>query len=56
MIRQVAGASKYIAVVVDEETLRVLSACCSVYEVLCDGVTGKLSYVYLEELSDLLNR
>ncbi|KAL8425067.1 hypothetical protein Efla_001456 [Eimeria flavescens] len=39
MIRQVAGPGRYIAMVVDDKTLRVLSSCCSVYDVLCDGVT-----------------
>ncbi|KAL8446836.1 hypothetical protein Emag_004597 [Eimeria magna] len=39
MVRQAAGSGNYIAMVVDEKTLRVLSSCCSVYDVLYDGVT-----------------
>ncbi|KAL8274679.1 hypothetical protein Esti_001394 [Eimeria stiedai] len=39
MVRQVAGPGNYISMVVDDKTLRVLSSCCSVYDVLYDGVT-----------------
>ncbi|CDI79534.1 syntaxin binding protein, putative [Eimeria praecox] len=39
MVRRVGGPGNYIAMVVDEKTLNVLSSCCSVYDVLYDGVT-----------------
>ncbi|CDJ42050.1 syntaxin binding protein, putative [Eimeria tenella] len=39
MIRQVGGPGNYIAMVVDSRTLGILSSCCSVYDVLNDGVT-----------------
>ncbi|OEH77500.1 syntaxin binding domain-containing protein [Cyclospora cayetanensis] len=39
MVRQVGGPGNYIAMVVDSQTLNVLSSCCSVYDVLYDGVT-----------------
>lgn len=39
MVRDVAGPGKYISMVVDEKTLKVLSSSCSVYDVLYDGVT-----------------
>lgn len=41
MIRQVGGPGNYIAMVVDSRTLGILSSCCSVYDVLNDGVTSK---------------
>ena len=41
MVRKVAGPGNYISMVVDDETLKVLSSSCSVYDVLHDGVTGK---------------
>lgn len=41
MVRVVAGPGKYISMVVDEKTLKVLSSSCSVYDVLYDGVTGR---------------
>lgn len=40
MVRRVAGLSGYIAMVVDDKTLKILSACCSVYDALYKGVTG----------------
>ncbi|CDJ57235.1 syntaxin binding protein, putative [Eimeria maxima] len=39
MVRKVGGPGNYIAMVVDDKTLNVLSSCCSVYDVLYDGVT-----------------
>ncbi|CDJ52937.1 syntaxin binding protein, putative [Eimeria brunetti] len=39
MVRRVGGPGNYIAMVVDDKTLNVLSSCCSVYDVLNDGVT-----------------
>ncbi|KAL8433228.1 hypothetical protein ACSSS7_004013 [Eimeria intestinalis] len=39
MVQSTAGPGNYIAMVVDDKTLRVLSSCCSVYDVLYDGVT-----------------
>ena len=41
MVRRVGGPGNYIAMVVDDTTLNVLSSCCSVYDVLNDGVTSK---------------
>lgn len=35
-----AAVQKYCAMIVDDASLRILSSCCKVYDLLEEGVTG----------------
>lgn len=35
-----AATQRYCAMIVDDASLRILSSCCKVYDILEDGVTG----------------